>query len=112
MSQAQDEISELMELQREAAKPKSRSKESGSTKKSAASGASAVNKNSDAAFESASDGEARGHKSELEEKMQELSESIESAVAEIEQAAEEQPVLVSMVAFTLGMVIGQSFSRR
>ena len=103
MSQAQDEISELMELQREAAKPKSRSKKSDSTKKSAAS---------DAAFESASDGEARGHKSELEEKMQELAESIENAVAEIEDAAKEQPVLVSMVAFTLGMVIGQSFSRR
>ena len=50
--------------------------------------------------------------SDLEESMQELSDNLESAVQEIEEAAKEHPALVALVAFTLGLVVGQLFSRR
>jgi hypothetical protein len=101
MSQAQDEIRELMALQQEATKPRSRS---------------------EAPIESSGDREEpdlpaatadiAADESRPRETIQELSAQLEGAVHEIESAATDHPLLVSLVAFTLGVVVGQVFSRR
>jgi ElaB/YqjD/DUF883 family membrane-anchored ribosome-binding protein len=101
MSEAKDEISELMALQREAAEPRSRPRKPDKKTEPAEQGAPP-----------AGDEPISGAESELKKTMQELSENLEIAVQEIEDAAREQPALTALVAFTLGLVVGQLFSRR
>jgi hypothetical protein len=109
MSKAQDEISELMALQREATAPRSRRPKAGRTTGPAKEAASAMAGDPEP---SGSDTAGDEEMSELQETMKELSDNLEYAVQEIEEAAREQPALTALVAFTLGLVVGQLISRR
>lgn len=115
MSKAQDEISELLALQREATKKPPRRRKAAAKKKPAEpvdepEAAAPAEEIEEPATEDTEG--PKGPRSEIEAKMKELSDNIESAVEEIENSAKEQPVLMSLVAFTLGLVVGQSLSRR
>lgn len=111
MAKAEDEISELMALQRAAAK-RPRPKKSSSRKKSEAPESSEEVNETASKDDTSAETSTAQPKTVLNEQMQEFTERIEDAMAEIEEAAKDQPTLVSLVAFTLGLVIGQSFSRR
>jgi hypothetical protein len=112
MSEAQNEISELIALQREAAALRSKPRKADTKKKSAKEDASPAAGGPDGASRSTPDAADESEMSELEKTMRELSDNIENAVGEIEDTAREQPVLTALVAFTLGLVVGQLFSRR
>jgi ElaB/YqjD/DUF883 family membrane-anchored ribosome-binding protein len=100
MSDAQSEISELLALQREAQALRPEPERAAKAPAEAAS--------------PPVDGDADDNPvlTEIQKSMNELSENIENAVHEIETAAKEQPVLTALVAFTLGLVVGQLSSRR
>jgi hypothetical protein len=110
MSKAQNEISELMALQREATAPRSKRRKADRTTRSAEDTALPLTGDPEPA--SASDAAGDSEMSELEKTMKELSDNLEYAVQEIEEAAREQPALTALVAFTLGLVVGQLISRR
>lgn len=116
MSKAQDEISELMDLQREASRKRPRPTKAKTRKKPTVSEEAARVDETEPKQETGKPGAdpdgTEDPRSEVEERIKELSENIESAVQEIDNAAKEQPALVSLVAFTLGLVLGQSLSRR
>lgn len=98
MSKSQDEIDELLELQRKAERKRTGADE---------------NQADQTAAESEEGDDGTGDpKPNLEEKMKEFSDTIESAVEEISNTAKEKPVLVSLVAFSLGLVLGLTISRR
>ncbi len=112
MSPAYDEISELMALKRDAEKRRPRSQEAAAKKKTAKPPASGEPQESESAPEQETVDETEDKRPDLNKQMQELAEFVEKAVREIENTAEKQPVMVSLVAFTLGLVVGQSLSRR
>ena len=115
MSKVQDEIAELMALQREAQAPKARREKTRNKTRAAGRGESAsddVEPASDDETVETSD-EADGKSmSDLERSMKELAQNIETAVQGLEESAREQPFLTAMTAFTLGLVVGQLFTRR
>ena len=112
MSEAQNEISELMALQRETAALRSNARKADKTAKTVEEVASPGAGDTDLEAESAFDADEESGMSDLEKTMKELSDNIEKAVQEIEDAAREQPALTALVAFTLGLAVGQLFSRR
>lgn len=100
MSSSRDEFGELMALQREAVMP--RRKEESSAR------------GETAGAQPGSGGESPDDpgKTGVEGVMEELQEGIQLAVENIEESAREQPALTALVAFSLGVVVGQLFSRR
>ncbi len=112
MSSAQDEISELMALQREAAPRQKRRKPRKSDHETNGAGEAAAPAADDPDPTPASDISDESEASELEEAINEFTDNLEAAVQEIGDSAQEQPALTALVAFTLGIVVGQLFSRR
>ena len=112
MSPAYDEISELMALKQEAEKRRPRARKAAAKKQTAKPPASGESQKSDSSPEQEMVDEAEDDRTDLNKQMQELAEHFEKAIGEIGKTAEDQPVIVSLVAFTLGLVVGQSLSRR
>lgn len=112
MSQAQDEISELMALQRESAELRAKARKARPKTESAGPAVSPEAGEKPESTESESAAADERGMSDLEKKINEISDDLETAVQEIEEAAKEQPALTALVAFTLGIVVGQMLSRR
>jgi ElaB/YqjD/DUF883 family membrane-anchored ribosome-binding protein len=109
VTNSKSDIDELKDLQRDSTvrraarkKPRATTRQAaGAAKTSAATPTSTVD-------DSASEAQSQ----EVEKTNQDFAEQIEIVVKELEEAANDRPVLALLAAFSLGIIVGQLFSRR
>ena len=113
MTNSKSDIEELKNLQREATEQRAKRKRTRSTARQTEGQQSAAAEAHSAATKTVvedSASEAQAH--EAEEAIQDLAGQIETAVTRLEETASERPALALLAAFSLGVIVGQLFSRR
>ena len=113
MMNSESDIAELQKLQREASERRSqRDKERAAPGEveTQAAAEEPVKPEAESPITTASDSAGGGSQAELPPPG--LSEQIESVLEELEEAASERPVLALLAAFSMGVIVGQLFSRR
>ncbi len=125
MVNPKSDIDELKNLQREAREQRAKRKkprptpgktedqESAAAETRTAAKAPAADSVSEAqAHDVEEDSSTEEQAHETEEAIQDLAGQIETAVTKLEETASERPVLALLAAFSLGIIVGQLFSRR
>jgi hypothetical protein len=112
MSDSGNEIDELKTLQREAAELKAERAKPRSTRRSAAGRKSETTEDRGVEAAPAEGPAGEEQVPEWEKAVRDLTTDLERTVNEIEEAARERPALALLAAFTIGIVVGQLFSRR
>ena len=113
MTNSEHDIEELKSLQREATERRAERKKTSSTAKQAENQQSEAEKDRPAPKKPAAQKTASNTQApESEKNSQDLAGQIETIVKEMEEAASERPMLALLAAFSLGIFVGQLFSRR
>ena len=114
MTNSNSDIEKLKSLQREAKKRRAERRKPHSTTTHAEEKQSEITEDLDVTSKSAAQGSSAAESPVPESKktLQDLFGQIENLVKEMEDAASERPLLALLAAFSLGIIIGQLFSRR
>jgi hypothetical protein len=112
MASSQSDIDELKNLQREATELRVKRDRAGTTGSPAVEQASETTQEANGEQPQNQKPAAPEQSPETDEAIRKLAVKIDSAVEELEEAARERPALALLAAFTVGVVVGQLFSRR
>ncbi|MGB5280228.1 MAG: hypothetical protein WBM38_04775 [Arenicellales bacterium] len=128
---SQSDIEELKNMQREASEQRDKRKKERATASKTAQQRSSASQSQAASTKSAENDQANDNDAqtenmksaeddqnskvqteEAEQAIQDIAGNIETLVKKLEATASERPVLTIMAAFSLGIIVGQLFSRR
>ena len=113
MTNSKSDIEELKDLQREAtARRAARKKPRSTIKQEQAQQSEAAETHTATTKSTADDSASEAQSYEAEKTIQDFAGQIESVVKEMEEAANDHPALALLAAFSLGIIVGQLFSRR
>jgi len=113
MTNSKSDIEELKNLQREATARRAERKRPRSTaKREQAQQSEATEDPAETSKPTADDSASEAQAHEAEKTIQDIVGQIETAAKKMEETASEHPALALLAAFSLGVIVGQLFSRK